>query len=193
MGLIVLRVPIVAMLFQRGLFSVADTAKTAEALLWYTVGLWAFSGLKVVTQAFFALKDTTTPVWTAVIAVAVNVGAGLLLMGPWQQGGLAAATSLAAAANFVILFCILAGRLDRFPIGELAGSVLRTCAASAAMGGALVFGTPLGDWTRGLNSWNCLVITALVLGGAGVFAAVAYLLGCREESKAIFGMVRRSR
>ena len=92
-----------------------DTGQTAEALIWYTVGLWAFSGLKVVTQAFFALKDTTTPLWTAIIAVLVNLVAGLLLKGPMQQGRLALATSLAASANFLILFWILLERLPKVP------------------------------------------------------------------------------
>ena len=65
-ALIVLREPIVSILFQRGLFTVVDTRETAYALLCYTVGLWAFSGLKVVTQGFFSLKDTRTPMYVSI-------------------------------------------------------------------------------------------------------------------------------
>ena len=85
-------------------------------LMLYTVGLWAFSGLKVVTQAFYSMMDTRTPLWVAIGAVIVNLGAGLLLMGPMKQGGLALATSLAAAFNVAFLFAILIRRLGQFPI-----------------------------------------------------------------------------
>ncbi len=190
-GLMVLGEPIVAVLFQRGLFAAVDTLRTAEALLWYTVGLWAFSGLKVVTQAFFALKDTTTPVRIAVIAVAVNLVAGLLLMGPMAHSGLALATSLAASVNLLTLFFILRGRLGLFPSGELASSLLRTCGASLVMAVLLAGGRSLGDWSLGLTSRNGLVLIGSILGGIVVFGIAAHLLGSRELNAAL-GMVRRS-
>ena len=73
-ALIALNEPIVAVLFQRGEFTYLDTQQTAYALICYTVGLWAFSGLKVVTQAFFSLKDTKTPLWVSIIAVIAELG-----------------------------------------------------------------------------------------------------------------------
>ncbi len=99
-ALIALNEPIVAVLFQRGKFTYLDTQQTAYALICYTVGLWAFSGLKVVTQAFFSLKDTKTPLWVSIIAVIANLVGGLILMGPMVHGGIALATSIAAALNF---------------------------------------------------------------------------------------------
>src|SRR5208283_55332 len=109
---IILNEPIVAVLFQRGKFTYFDTQQTAYALICYTVGLWAFSGLKVVTQAFFSLKDTKTPLWVAIIAVIANLAAGLALMGPMAHSGIALATSISAALNFAILFFILISRLN---------------------------------------------------------------------------------
>ena len=61
-GLIVLREPIIAMLFQRGAFDLHSTRLTASALLYYSMGLWAFSAVRVVLNLFYALKDTRTPV-----------------------------------------------------------------------------------------------------------------------------------
>ncbi len=189
-GLIVLSEPIVAVLFQRGLFTATDTLRTAEALRWYAVGLWAFSGLKVVTQAFFSLKDTTTPFRTAVIAVVVNLVAGLLLMGPMAHRGLALATSLSAAANLLILFYILDRRLRPFPCEELFNSLWRICGASAVMAVGLVCVMPLGDWTLGLTSRNGLVLLGSILGGIAAFGITAHVLGCREL-KSVLGMLRR--
>jgi putative peptidoglycan lipid II flippase len=191
-GLILLREPVIALLFQRGLFTAVDTAQTADALLWYTAGLWAFSALKVVTQAFFSLKDTKTPVWFSVVAVLLNLGAGLALMGPMAQGGLALATSLAAAGNVIGLFIVLVKRLGNFPLRELAYSLLRTTAAAGVMGVFLLYCRTLGNWTLGLTMTNGFILAAALFGGLAVFFAAAYVLKCREL-QAMPEMIRRTR
>ena len=179
-ALILLREPILSVLFQRGRFTWVDTQATAYALLWYTVGLWAFSGLKVVTQAFYSMMDTRTPLWVAIGAVIVNLGAGLLLMGPMKQGGLALATSLSAAFNVSVLFAILIRRLGQFPIGEFASSLTKISIASLIMGIPLVYGRTLGDWGRGFTATNGLALLGCIVVGLIVFAVAAYLLRCKE-------------
>jgi putative peptidoglycan lipid II flippase len=179
-ALILLREPILSVLFQRGHFTALDTHETASALLWYTVGLWAFSGLKVVTQTFYSMMDTRTPVWVAIGAVAVNLVAGLLLMGPMKQGGLALATSLAAAFNVIVLFAILLKRLGQFPVTEFSGSLARISIAALAMGIPLLYGRTLGDWERGFTTTNGLVLAGCIVVGLIVFAVAAYVLKCKE-------------
>jgi putative peptidoglycan lipid II flippase len=179
-ALIILRVPIFAVLFQRGDFTWVVTQATAYALLWYTVGLWAFSGLKVVIQAFYSMKDTRTPLWTAIGAVIVNLVAGLLLMGPMKQGGLALATSLAAAFNLTVLFTILVRRLGQFPTSEFAVSLVKISVAALIMGIPLVYGCALGDWEVGLTTRNGLVLLGCIVVGLIVFAVAAYALNCKE-------------
>ena len=179
-ALILLREPILSVLFQRGRFTWVDTQATAYALLWYTVGLWAFSGLKVVTQAFYSMMDTRTPLWVAIGAVIVNLGAGLLLMGPMKQGGLALATSLSAAFNVSVLFAILIRRLGQFPIGEFASSLTKISIASLIMGIPLAYGRTLGDWGRGFTATNGLALLGCIVVGLIVFAVAAYLLRCKE-------------
>ncbi|MFH1116058.1 MAG: murein biosynthesis integral membrane protein MurJ [Pseudomonadota bacterium] len=179
-ALIVLRVPIIAVLFQRGAFGVADTNETAYALFWYTVGLWAYSGLKVVNQAFFSMKDTRTPVYASIGALTVNLAGGLLLMGPMRQGGLALATSVAAAANLLILFIILTRRLGGPPDVGLATALVKFSAAAAAMGALLAYTRTLGVWELGLTPWNLIVLLGSVVGGLAVFVGCAYLLRSSE-------------
>ncbi len=179
-ALIVLRVPIIAVLFQRGAFGVTDTIETAYALFWYTVGLWAYSGLKVVNQAFFSMKDTRTPVYASIGALIVNLAGGLLLMGPMRQGGLALATSIAAAVNLLILFIILTRRLGGPPDGGLVSSLLKFSTAAAVMGALLAYMRTLGSWEQGLTPWNLLVLLGSVVGGLAVFVGCAYLLKSRE-------------
>ncbi len=177
---ILLGEPIVACLFQRGAFTFHDTQQTNYALLCYTLGLWAFSGLKVVTQAFFSLKDTKTPLWVSIIAVVVNLGGGIILMGPMAHGGLALATSIAAAVNVIILFVILIRRLGEFPTKEFVQSILKICLASLVMGVFIYFSGSFGEWHRGLTARNGLVLLVCVFGGLVAFAAAAHLCRCGE-------------
>ncbi len=71
-GLIVLRGPIVMLLFQRGAFSTMAARLTADALLYYAVGLWAFATLRIVAATFYAQQDVRTPVRCAVISIVAN-------------------------------------------------------------------------------------------------------------------------
>lgn len=189
-GLILLREPIVGVLFQRGAFSDADTVQTAYALMYYTCGLWAFSGLKVVNQAFFSLRDTKTPLRVSILAVAVNLAGGLLLMGPLRHGGLALATSAAAAVNLIILFVLLLRRLPTFPASEFINGLCRIAAATAVMIAFVAVVRPLGVWPLGLTVHNASVLAACIVGGALVFGVSAYLVGCAEV-RSLIGMIAR--
>ncbi|MFH0958629.1 MAG: murein biosynthesis integral membrane protein MurJ [Pseudomonadota bacterium] len=179
-GLIVLREPIISVLFQHGRFTYTDTVETSYALLWYTAGLWAFSGLKVVTQAFFSLKDTKTPLWVSLFAVAVNLGAGITLMYPMKHGGLALATTLAATFNFLILFVILIRRIKWFEIGGFLASIAKITSASFIMGVFLFFMRDFGVWTQGISSKNLVVLMACVLGGIFIYGTSAHFLKCEQ-------------
>jgi putative peptidoglycan lipid II flippase len=179
-GLIILRTPIVAILFQRGAFAYEDTLATAYALLWYTVGLWAFSGLKVVNQAFFALKDTRTPLYVAIMAVVINLVAGLILMRYMAHGGLALATGVAAGANVGSLYIILRTRLPTLRGANLFIPVLRIVAASLLMGIVVWATGSLGRWESGLTVYNAGILTISILSGILTYVMAAYLLRCSE-------------
>ena len=133
-GLIVLREPIVALLFQRGEFDAAATQLTALALLYYSLGLWAFSAVKIVAATFFALQDTRTPVRMAAVSIAANIILGVVLMKPLAHGGLALATSLASIFNLILLVRALRIKLGPLKGRSIAKSVCRTLVNSALMG-----------------------------------------------------------
>src|SRR5919204_496320 len=95
-GLIVLGEPIIRLVFERGQFDTTSTLGTASAMVFYALGLTGHATVEIVDRVFYARHDTRTPVFAAVLAVAVNVTLSLLLM---QTGltfrGLALANSLA--------------------------------------------------------------------------------------------------
>ena len=68
LGLILLRQPIVHLFFEHGTFTAHDTTETALAVLCYSVGLWAFGGVRIIVSAFYSLQDTRTPAISAAIA-----------------------------------------------------------------------------------------------------------------------------
>ncbi len=133
-GLIVLRVPIVALLFQRGKFTFTATQATAQAVLYYAPGLFAIAGVRIIVPVFYSLKDTSTPVKCGAAAVGMNIVASLLLMGPLQHGGLALATSISSFFNLFLLIWLLRKRLGDIKWGHIFHSMCKVSIASVAMG-----------------------------------------------------------
>lgn len=144
-GLIALREPIVNILFQRGKFDYIATAGTAEALLFYSLGIWSIVGVRVVTACFYSMQDTRTPVKIAVIALVTNVLLSLMLMQPLRHSGLALANTLASVVNFVLLFVFLKKKLVSLNAQRIVSSFVKTLIASVVMG-ALGMLLLHGDW-----------------------------------------------
>ena len=148
-GLIVLRDPIVAVLFKRGAFDAETAALTASAVLYYAIGLWAVSSVKIVVTTFYALQDTRTPFKIGAISIAANMVLGILLMGPLGHRGLALATSLASMLNLALLCRVLQRRIGTLDWREIGVSAGLTTASSVIMGGVVYLMTyrmiPAGD------------------------------------------------
>jgi putative peptidoglycan lipid II flippase len=112
-GLVLLRRPIVALLYQRGEFTAQSTDLVAWALLWYAAGLVGHSMVEVLARAFYALHDTRTPVIVGATAMGLNVGLSFLFVwlfssvGWMPHGGLALANSTATALEMIGLLVLI--------------------------------------------------------------------------------------
>ncbi len=137
-GLIILREPIVALLFKRGVFDSKAVQLTAYALLYYSIGLWAFSCVRIVVSTFYALQDTRTPVRMAVISIIANIVLGIILMGPLAHGGLALATSLASMLNLGLLIRALKIKLGPLGLRNIAESACKSVLCAAIMGAVVM-------------------------------------------------------
>ena len=181
-GLIVLRVPIVALLFRHGAFDAHSARLTSDALLYYAVGLWAFAAVRIVVSMFYALQDTRTPVVSATVAIAANIGLGIALMGPMKHCGLALATSLASTLNLAMLVMALRNRLGTIRWRPMVSSCLKTVLASAVMALAVTaicrHLMPIDAQTGRL--WLLVTTGAGVTGGGVIFFAAAWLLKIPE-------------
>ena len=179
-GLVVLRTPIVRVLFERGEFTAADTLATAQALVGYAVGLCAFSGARIAAQAFYALQEPGVAVKLGLLSVVVNVIAAVTLMGPLQHGGLALASSLGAWVNFAALAWVARARFGGLDLRGLGTSLGRTAVASAALGAFCVGGLWLWP-TAPSRLVEAAWLGGAIVGGALVFWLASALLGAPER------------
>lgn len=157
-GLFVLGGPIIALLFEHGRFTPQDTARTLYILRFLTVGLVGYGMSHLLTRAFYALKDTKTPVMVSALAVGVNIAFDYLLIGPLGVGGLALATSLAGLIQMTALTLMLQRRLKTALIAPLVPQTVGML-FSALLMGASVYGLDLG-----LAHWGTREFTRVALG-----------------------------
>lgn len=182
-GLIVLKEPVVALLFERGEFDATATQLTAHAVLYYSLGLWAFSAVRIVTATFFALQDTRTPVLMAIISIIANIILGVILMKPLAHGGLALATSLASILNLGLLVQALRAKLGSLGWKNIAHSAGRALLSSAGMGFVVWVAArtliPLENRTlAGLLGG----VVACIGIGLCIYTAISFLLKSQELS-----------
>lgn len=134
--MIVLRRPIVHLLFQYGEFGDAAREATALAFLFYSLGLAGHALVQILARAYYATKDTTTPLVTTVVYVIINVVLAIAFAPGLGINGLALANSIATLVEAVLLLSILAPRA-RLRLGGLSVATLRHLAASLSMGVAM--------------------------------------------------------
>ena len=190
-GMIVLRYPLLRVLFQHGQFNTGDTLATAVPLLYFCLGIVAQSVIQILPRAFYALQDTWTPVVMGILATAVNVAVMYILIKPMATGGLALAASAGATFNMAALLFLLRKRL-----GQMDGRrIMRTCWQTILAG--TVMGIVVWLWSETVSklwgSGQLAAIGILITGsglGLAVFGLVARLLRMEEYTQAL-GMVRR--
>ena len=180
-GLIVLREPIVALLFERGEFDLAATRLTAGALSYYALGLWAFATVRVVASSYFALRDAKTPLMAAVASIVANTILGALLMQAMAQNGLALATSIASMLNLVLLIVGIDSKLQGLNWRKMLPSFIKTVCISGLMGLFVwaVAGPVLPPMNRPVPV-RAAGLLAVIAAGAAVYFGLSRLLNSRE-------------
>jgi len=191
-GLILLRVPIIQLIYQRGEFSQRSTELVAWALLWYAAGLVGHSVMEILARAFYALHDTKTPVIVGVVAMSLNVVfsfgfANLFVRIGWMpHGGLALANSLATALETIGLLILMRRRLN----GIQGDRVLQGFGQASL--GAVVMSLALWLWlSQMVEQPTWAVGIGGVIIGSVVYVLIALFLRVDEIQQVLGGIKAR--
>ncbi|MBN1824008.1 MAG: murein biosynthesis integral membrane protein MurJ [Endomicrobiales bacterium] len=182
-GLMIVGLPVISLLFERGNFDRTASLMTNSALFYYSLGLPAYAVTKIFASAFYSLKDTKTPVKAAAVAVALHVILNIALMWPMRVGGLALATAVSSCVNFSILAVILRKRIGALGLRRIGVTFVKSLAASAAMGA-------FAWWSAFILFRDHLLlgVSTSIIGGLVVFFAVSAVLKI-EERKPLLAIV----
>jgi putative peptidoglycan lipid II flippase len=191
-GLIALREPLVALVFERGAFTGDDTRQTAWIFLFYLPQLPFVAVDQLLIFAFYARKNTLTPMLVGVLGVGVYLAAGISLLGPMGAAGLALANTIQHTVHATVLFGLLARAVPGLLGRALWRPLLRLGLAAAALGLAVALAGPSmsGLWDLA-SPWGQLgyLLTLTAFGGA-VYLAAALVLRSEEITLALRVMRR---
>jgi putative peptidoglycan lipid II flippase len=192
LGLILLRGPVIAMIYERGAFDAQSTQMVAWALLWYAAGLVGHSLLEVLARAFYALHDTKTPVLVGAAAMSLNVvfsfafSALFTSLGWMPHGGLALANSLATTLEAVTLFVLMRRRLKGIEGANVARGLGQAALATLGMSLALL------AWMQVAGRTSPWVVTlGGVLVGGALYGLGVWALQVPEVHSAIQAVQRK--
>lgn len=179
-GLIVLRYPLVRFIFERGAFDRAATVMTADALLYFSLGLLGIGAYLIIIRAFFAKDNYKIPLIAGIICVIVNTILSFILINYLDHKGLALANSLAVTVSVIYMLGAFKLHFSEFQIRKLLEPLVKTAASAIIMGGAIKILQPLisvfGDSFMGLAAQ----LTIMVAFGIGIFYVCASLLRIKE-------------
>ena len=188
-GLMACSTPIFSLIFMGGAFDYAKAVNSAQALFFYSFGLSFVAMTRVLAPAFYALKDTRTPVLGAFCAFLVNLGFSLVLMGPLKHGGLALATTISALGNMLMLLWFLRRKIGPFGGRGIVACGLKSLAAAVPMVVTVRFVCGWVDWSlTGHKTGKALVLGGAIAAGMVIYGFCVRLLRSDEalEASALF-------
>ena len=192
-GLAVLAEPIVRVLFQRGAFDDGDTLALGPVLLTYALWLPFLAWTNIVLRAFYAQKDTKTPVRAAVISLVVNIALSLLLMRPFGTVGLAVAGNLATVAQLIYLQFRLRHRNPLLGVAPVLPDLIKVGVATLLMSAvvALVWRAGAGFVARGKMA-EALGLLLTIGVGAAVCGGLLWVMRIQGRDDLVAMLRRRT-
>ncbi len=197
LGLMILREPIIRVLFQHGQFVAESTRLTARALLYYSIGLPALASVKLIVPAFYSTRDTKTPVIIASISLVINIVLNIVFIQFFykrvQNGGPALATALATFFDFFALFIIFRIRYGAMGTMDILRSFSKIFLCAGIMGVACWFGNYYTTFTiHSRFLVQLLVFAGLIVGATVLYLALAWIFRCHEIEE-VYGIATRRR
>ncbi len=182
----VLALPIVQLLLQSGKYGADDAYRASEALKFYAIGIFAWSGQSILSRTFYSLKNTKVPTVVGTLATLMFLPMNRPLMHLMGYRGLALATTIASAMNMFALLWLVRMRLRGIEGGRLAKSSARIAAASLAAAGVarLVYRAMWATMNHKTHVFlhAAEILTVCLSVGVVVYLAVGFVLRMEELS-----------
>ncbi|ENJ9655708.1 murein biosynthesis integral membrane protein MurJ [Clostridium botulinum] len=180
-GIAVLREPLINVIFKRGAFSENAASLTSQALLLYTPAMIAYGVRDILNKAFYAIKDTKTPMINSFIGIVINIVINILLIKYLGVSGLTLATTISAILITIMMLLDLNKKLNGIDIKNIIISFLKVTLSALIMGIIVIVINKfillkLGTGTKGsaISVLICMVV------GAMCYTAAIYLLKVKE-------------
>ena len=193
-GLILLAEPIISVIYQHGRFTAEATRQTAAALQFYAIGLAAYSAVKVLAPAFYALNKRYLPMMVSIFSIMINLVLNWFFMFKVGLGhrGLALSTSLVALTNFLLLYVMMQKYAGPLETSTLFGLLAKLVIPLALLAGICWLsletmfqpGAHMPEWQR---IFGVLLVIAVA---AAVFFGSAFLFRV-DEVRDVVDLVRR--
>ena len=168
-GLMALSKPLVSLVLERGQFTPDDTVRVAGSLFCYAFCLCGYSGVMIVRDGFYALKDIRTPVIVRLFTIALNIILNYVFIFKLRidQRSLAISTACSITVNFLVVLYFLRRRVGDFGSSELVLVFAKSLMAAMGMGvaAALTYRQLLGLLGSNASLLVSIVIAVLVLYG----------------------------
>ncbi len=194
LGLMFLAEPIISIIYQRGRFDAESTAQTAAALRFYAIGLAAYSGIKVLAPAFYAIDRRRTPMMVSFGAIGVNLILNWVFTFQLQMGhrGLALSTGCVALANFTALYWLMCRQTGSLETRQTIRMLWKLLLAGGALAGVCMIGSQwlARGWEVASTVWRVSALGSVIAVAGAVFFVCAQLLRI-EEMNDLTGVLRR--
>ena len=196
-GLIILREPIIALIYQYGRFRPGDTVQTAMALACYAIGLTAYSADRVLAPSFYALRNARIPMLVSLLSIVTNYAVAKFTVDYLKIGhiGLALSISAVAIVNFALLFFFMRRKLNGIEGRSLLSTFAKVILASAAMGAVCWLVSDRIENYLGLDGMfaRLINVSASIAVGVVVFYLGARLLKVGEITQLTGAIERKFR
>jgi putative peptidoglycan lipid II flippase len=187
-GLIALSQPICNILYQRGEFGYQQMLFTSQCLYGYAIGLWAVGLIRITVPAFFAQKDTKTPVYVAFCAFIINAVLGYLLSFRFELNhlGLALASSVSSIFNICLLLYFIDKKIVRIEITGLLKYMSKIVIIGLIMGISVFKISQFADWSQSDITLEKVFALGLCISvGLFIYSILSKLLKIEEFDKII--------
>ena len=127
---------VVRLIFEYGKFSKRAVEITSDSLFYYSIGLYFYTAIHLMTRAFYGMKNSRDPVKFSVLAIVINIVLNMLFIKTLQYKGLALSTSIAAIVNFSLLLYTFRKKYIKVRLGSVGVFLMKVLASSFVAVGA---------------------------------------------------------